>query len=267
MQDQPVNPLTRLLKNGWLWLAVIAVVVVWIIISLVINSKFRVTGTQPGLDGVAAATPQLSINFNRPLSTNNLSVDSTPSIIAGQKISGQSLLLDLSPLNAGQGYTITVNSISSTDGAQLSHQVFSFKAKNIAFKDLPKDEQQLILQRQSQKPGPLGFNYQNFDKLLDHGVSVEQESTLKQIIYRYAQTLKPPASQATLDTASLGKPPRDPSSNVFTILFNLSVDKTSYSAKLEYFGAASVHLLLNDPKTGVLVFDSNSVSSQSTTPD
>lgn len=252
MPDQSI--FRQLLRSKWLWLLLL-VVLIWLGVSLVRGAKFRLVSTDPSLSNFPVAMPELIVSFNRELN-DKYSISSEPRIISDQKVSGKQLILGLSALDVSQQYKITIGSISSVDGSQLTNQVLVFTPKNISAGKLSKEHQQKILANQQQKPGVLSLKYSGLDTLLDHGISSQQLDELQEAIHLYANSLKPPTKEATVDTDSLRRPPRDPSADVFSLFFTLSFDKVSYNAKIEYSGLTFMRLLLYDQKTGAQVFDS-----------
>jgi hypothetical protein len=109
-----------------------------------------VTSTNPPTSSVSSVAPFFRINFTQPLSNDNLSLTvSDPSIIRRQVISNKTLILTLNQLQIDKLYTVTINSITSKSGKTLTNQSFRFTTKNIPYNQLPKDQQQGIINTQS----------------------------------------------------------------------------------------------------------------------
>jgi hypothetical protein len=113
------------------------------------SEQFKVVSTTPATSNVADVSPSFSVTYTKPLSKNNLSVTSSPSIITSYGIKGSTLDIDLAePLTNGKRYTITVTSITDTTGKKLLNQQFTFKPKYVASQNLPSDQQQALLKDQ-----------------------------------------------------------------------------------------------------------------------
>jgi hypothetical protein len=135
-----------------LFIIIVAVVCFTIIMYLFIYNHviFRVTGTNPSINSVSSVAPFFKINFTQPLSGDNLSLNvSDPSIIRRQAISNKTLILTLNQLQIDKHYTVTINSITSKSGKTITNQSFHFTTKSITYNELPKDQQQGIINNQS----------------------------------------------------------------------------------------------------------------------
>jgi hypothetical protein len=96
------------------------------------------------------------------LSNKDLSIASSPDIIESQTLSGNELSLTLRPLKLDKTYTVTLHKITATDGSVIENKVLRFAARDIAFNDLPSDQQQALIDKQNKAPkasnDPI-FNY------------------------------------------------------------------------------------------------------------
>jgi hypothetical protein len=125
-------------------------------------SQFRVVSTNPKTSAVSYHAPFLKIKFSRQLSNKDLSIASSPDIIESQTLSGNELSLTLRPLKLDKTYTVTLHKITATDGSVIENKVLRFAARDIAFNDLPSDQQQALIDKQNKAPkasnDPI-FNY------------------------------------------------------------------------------------------------------------
>lgn len=130
-------------------LVIVALVVAgWLIYQTL---TFHVTNTNPRTSSVSDVTPFLKVNFSKSLA-NSVLVNSTPSIIRSQSVSGKTLTLNLVPLTVGQDYTVTIESVTSQGGDTLHNIVLHFTAQDIPFDSLPEDQQKAILANQDSLP-------------------------------------------------------------------------------------------------------------------
>lgn len=135
-----------------LLLAIVAIVgFVWIGLQ---SAKFHITGTDPGTNKVALISPYIRVNFNKQLSSTNLSISADPKEeIKSYSAKNTVLQINLNtPLHADTTYTITIRSISSTSGSTLTNQIIKFTPQDIDYQDLSKEQQQAIMQTQVQRP-------------------------------------------------------------------------------------------------------------------
>src|SRR5579864_6420438 len=119
MQQRPRKLLLLLV------IIILVVIAGWFIYNAL---TFRVTGTDPGTRSVATVSPFFKINFNKALSSQNLSITANPNIINSFSVSGHSLEIDLNfPLKGNQTDTITIGKIFSVSGKEIINKSFSFQ--------------------------------------------------------------------------------------------------------------------------------------------
>jgi hypothetical protein len=248
-----MSELNLLAKNRRRLLALLLVILLFVAYQVYYSQKLHVVGTDPSTKKFATSAPVFQINFNKLLSNSGLSLTSSPQIIKDQKISGKSLVIVLkSPLQTDQQYSITINKIYGLKGQVVSNKVFTFKPKLVDYKDLSKNQQQILIQGQTNKSGSVeGVNFVYMDNLFDYGVTKYQLSSLKQAVLKYA----PSAKTVTVNTSSIKPQPHDPSSDFELINFNLQIDKSSYSSKIKLSNITELELFLYN-SSGVQVYDS-----------
>ncbi len=223
-------------------------------------SQFRVISTNPDVSDVAALTPFFNIKFNRQLSDQGLSVSADNSIINSYKVNGDTINIDLNnSMNVGQEYTITIQNVSDTDGATISNKNFTFSPKDIPIDQLPDDQQQALKNKKPPKADQeqAGPAFNGFSSLVDHGLTTDQTNILTQAFSDFA----PKATTITVDPNSIAAAPHNPNVDVtFATNFNVTINSTKYRAVIRYADTESLELLLYNPATGKLVYDSGTVS-------
>jgi hypothetical protein len=224
---------------------------------VIVNSKFHVTGTNPGTAKVATISPFFKVNFNKKLSKSNLSVSSEPSVIKSYDVDGKVLVINLNtPLIAGKSYSVNVKSIQDTAGETLTDKNFGFIPQVIEAQDLPKDQADAILKAQASRPRTRNdINFTGLDNLISRGVSLTQLDDLKQAVFQF----KPSTANSAINNVKAV--PHDPNSSTQfdTINFSIKLDSDSYSARIEYSNLTILRLYLYN-SAGGLVFDSKNVS-------
>ena len=254
--------LNRLISRRLIGLIVVVAVIIvgWLVYQ---NSYFRVAGTEPKTSRVASVSPFLKIHFNRQLSNQQLSVSASPNVIASYNLDGKILVIDLKiPMDTQQTYSISINKIMDMKGDTITNKVISFQPKNIASQDLSSAQKQALLQQQTyHPPSKTNIGYVGFDTLAKYGPTTAQLADLQKAFFKFA----PNAKKITLDTSSIKPAPHDPNSasTTSTINFGVTVDNTTYQAKIDYFNLTSLDLHLYDVGTGGQLFDSGEVDSTS----
>ena len=107
---------------------------------------FRVTGTSPSINNVAAASPYLIIHFNKSLDASSLKYSTNTSFITSATVMNNSITFNLSyPLSVNKTYSLTILTISSQGGSKLTNITYRFVPKNLQFNQLdPSQQKQLI---------------------------------------------------------------------------------------------------------------------------
>jgi hypothetical protein len=112
---------------------------------------FHVISTEPSTGKVSTVAPFFKVNFSQELSSDDVQITSSPSILIGKTtISGKVLTIPFktTPLTSGKTYSITIASITSTRGDKIKNVTFTFKPTYIPSSELPKDQQQALLKLQ-----------------------------------------------------------------------------------------------------------------------
>ena len=97
--------------------------------------------------------------------------------------------------------------------------------------------------------------YDGFDTLIDYGLSSKQLVLAEQSTAAFVKANNSSAQAVTVNSDSIQTADRDPSSEVFGLLYQFSVDQTVYSARLNYIGLHAIQLYVSDA-TGQQVYDS-----------
>jgi len=268
MQPQTNSPLNNIAPiKRWLWLAA-GVVVLLILLSIgnaVRNSRgFHVSSTNPKMSDVSSLSPYIVFAFNRDVSPKGVSVTSSPTnFISGTKVNGKNLQVNFKfhGMSPNKKYSITIKSISSTDGKKIVDKTFSFTAQEIGYDDLDPAAQQAIVNNQDH------FTYTvdtyAFDGISvitdDAGLSSQQEQALRQAVFNYSKQLNTQFKLVTLYKESLQEGPDNPTTGGGTIYFTLGIDGKTYSAQMDHWELTVMHLYLRDPQTNAIVFDSGDI--------
>jgi len=220
---------------------------------------FRIVSIEPAMDSVSTSTPYIQLTFNRALTTNGLSITSTPSIISSSAASGAVLTLFLNtPLSLGGKYTVTIVSLHDSKGEIIANKRLSFTTKDIPDQSLPPDQQQYILQKQTYRPqSKNNVAFSGIDTLLNYGLTLTEEDVLKSEFFNYNSGIK----SVVIDPASIVADPHNPDSTSDSMHFNVSVDNKAFNAKILYSNLSSVQLQLFDTQTNSVVYDSGLSSS------
>jgi hypothetical protein len=243
--------------------AVIVLVVVYVVYTLFHSLQFHVVSTDPSTGSFAAVAPYMDINFNEPLKKDGISVSASSGIVTSSAVVGKTLRLTLNePLQAGQQYTITIKSISSTKGSQITNKTFAFTAKDISFQKLSDAQQKATLAKQVKRPASRdNFAYVGDDAMTSEGgLSAEQLLDAKQAIFQYIQANKLTDKVSTIaftNIVSAAPHPDDPlAPDVMS--FTLGLDQTTYKAKLSLSDLFTARLFLYDT-SGAQVYDSGDI--------
>jgi hypothetical protein len=135
-------------------IAILVIVLVLIGFKVWYSSKFHITKTDPDLKQFSNIVPFLDVYFNMTLDSSGLNIVSSPKIINSYKIKGNVLDLSLSRLAQNHKYTITINSIRSTNNKFISNKTLTFTTKYISPKDLTTDQRSAILKNQDHYNSP-----------------------------------------------------------------------------------------------------------------
>lgn len=128
-------------------LILIALFVVWLVFNVML---FRITGTNPSTSRVSNIAPFFKVQFTKNLSSERLSVSaSDPSIIRKTQVDGKTLIINLNQLQLKKTYTVHLNHIQATSGDAIKNKMFTFTTVDIPYNNLPKDQQQGVINNQS----------------------------------------------------------------------------------------------------------------------
>jgi hypothetical protein len=165
-------------------------------------------------------------------------------------------------MDASKAYTITFDTVSSTNGAHLTKQSIHFTTQDTDFTDLPNNQQQAILDKQAQQPVSQNtLTYTGLDSLTEYGVTSSQYGDLKQAFFEFIQSTKSTAASIVVDPNNVNPVPHNPesTSDIDTINFVAAVGDTSYNAKVDYSNLTAIRLYLYDQKSGAQKYDSGTI--------
>jgi hypothetical protein len=256
MQPEFSNKYDRLIRYSLIVLVVTGLV--FLGYQLYLSRHFRVVSTNPRTRSVATISPFLKINFNRQLSSKNLSISSSYAVVSSYKIQNKTLIVNLKvPMTAGYKYYVKINGVSDNKGDRLVNKVFNFTPKKISSKNLPEDQKQALLKTQSQRPrSKNSIVFTGINSLINVGVSATQANNLEQDFFDFAPQTN------TVSLSSVAPVPHDPNSSSTndSINFKALIGSKSYDAKIDYSNLNDfLRLTLYSPQDGSQVYDSSVV--------
>jgi hypothetical protein len=177
----PINTQSGIsLKRIILFAVPPVVIVVALFIALVVL-PFHLIKSTPASKNFPTDSPSLILDFNKPLE-NVVQLSGSDSSIKGYSVSGKVLTISLNyPLNANQRYSITLNQVTATSGAQITHKVISFITKDIDPSKLSAAQQKALLDDQDQNlpsdPILSHLPYQTLEYEISAEITANQIST------------------------------------------------------------------------------------------
>lgn len=219
---------------------VVVMVVVFVVLAIVGHHKgstFAVTHTTPTVLGVTTQTPSMTVYFNEPLAAGSASVSSTPTIVTGSSISGNSLKLTFAAktLVTSKTYFVTIKSISSTTKQQLTNTQISFK------------------------PTLAMPTFTGEDALTNIGLTTTQINDINTDVAQF----NPYAQTATIDTTSIKHYQVNPSDpwTPWAVGFSMNLDGTNYTVQGAFYDTQDIQVKITDPSTGSQVYTAGSLGS------
>ncbi|HSX46307.1 MAG TPA: hypothetical protein VLG27_04905 [Candidatus Saccharimonadia bacterium] len=238
------------------------VVIAWLVMVVISHNRFRVVSTVPGLNGIGTSSSFLQINFNRELSSNGLSLSSSPAVIDSYKASGKSLIIYLnSPMTIGQTYTIIFNKVSDTKGETMTNRSLAFVPKDLS------TQQVVSNQGGAGKTKPAPYTLDSItiggeERLLNVGVTTDIINSLKQDIFQYAtssnQQIRNFDVVETSDIQHQAPSMTPDGSEAWQFQVTLN-KKTTLTARISSPDASAARLYLYD-SSGNLIFDSGTAN-------
>lgn len=223
--------------------------------------KFHVISTNPSIKSVSTLTPSLSIDFSKPLAASGLRVTMSPSGLRSYSVAGKKIIILFdSPLLAGQTYLLRVSAISNTSGGHIEPLTYHITPLNLNFNQLSKSQQAAILKQQV--PVQYSQNTITFsgdDLLQSAGLSANQLNELKRAVFDYSGVIHKQFKAAIISQVALS--PHDPesASTSDSGTFNIALDGTTYTARINYWDVSTLQLQLHNNR-GDLVYDSGRLS-------
>lgn len=220
----PNDRLTRLRR---LIIAVVIIVVLAAAGYFVYNQVvFRVSKTDPKTGNMPAAAAFIRIYFNKPITTDGLSLSYSSPFITKYTVGDKVINLQVANggLTVGKHYSINLNYVASKSGKVIRNKTLGFTAKNIRVSSLSKEQQTALINRQDQYPYASQYiNYVGFDTLLDNGLSTQQLTTLKEDIFGYSNQVNQKFWTMTLVPGSLSVKIHDAASDSYTDTYSFKV--------------------------------------------
>lgn len=246
-------------------LAVIALIVIVLVVLGVMfyqSRKFHVVRTNPDMSNVAAIAPFIKFDFNQPVKIDKtMSITASPDIINSFEAKDKTLTVDLADgLEVGQKYSITLGEIDSTTGETVRNKIYTFTAQDIAFNDLPADQQQAIIKSQDNAPiSRDSYNYNNINILTDNGgLTIYQSDDIKQALFQYFQKNKLKVSEIDFSNFTPPAPHPDQPAAPDISSVDVSFNGNIYTAKIAALDLESIKLTLLDSNNHQ-IYDSGKV--------
>lgn len=102
-------------------------------------------------------------------------------------------------------------------------------------------------------PSVDSIEFQGINGLIDSGFSVNQIDSMEQYLFRYKPTAR------TINIRGVDPQPRNPHTSIgFTTNVNFVIDSKQYKGVITRNGSDDLRLYLYDPRSGKLLFDSDS---------
>lgn len=261
--NQPLSPSPWFRIRKYVLLASVLLIGFFVANSVWNILTFRVTGTDPGMSNVAAASAYIDIDFNKSIVAKSLSLKYSTPFVTKTVVTSNRVRLDIqgTGLEVGKRYTITMVRVDSTGGKQILNKQLSFTAKNIPVSQLSKDQQQALLNRQDHYPYEVQYiNFAGFDTLLNSGVSSEQLQAIQSYLYAYSQQVHKQFWTITLDKSAYKFQVHNADSGDFNdhATFPVSMGGTTYTAHVTLDPINDVAYLQLQNSAGVTVYDSTS---------
>lgn len=190
--------------------------------------RFHMVSTNPPIKAVATTSPSFNVNFSKPLSQVS-GVTVSPDILGASTVSGKKLTITFkTALSAGTSYTITIKSITATNGSKLANLKLTFKPKDIPYNQLSPSQQKEITNNQdksqptaSRDPILSHLPYNTINYTLSADISVQgKQSTLT----LDAQILLSSADRANESAAVAGY-----KQQIADYITSLGLDPTKYT--------------------------------------
>jgi hypothetical protein len=109
-------------------ITILAIVVLWVGLTVLENARFRVVSTNPALSQINSASGSIDMYFNKPLNKNSVSIRSKSNIVDNYSITGTKTLHIVwnTALVTGKEYSFTITKISDISGSSITNKVISF---------------------------------------------------------------------------------------------------------------------------------------------
>jgi hypothetical protein len=131
-----------------------SLVIVILIFSVFNSRKFHVVSTNPSTSSVSYITPFFIINYNKSIAAS-VSISSSPNLVRNYTVSGETIIINLNSMRVGVSYFIDIKSVTDINRGVIKNKIFKFTAQNISYDNLPKDQQQIIVNNQDRYPSPI----------------------------------------------------------------------------------------------------------------
>jgi hypothetical protein len=111
---------------------------------------------------------------------------------------------------------------------------------------------------------PSEWDYSGSEALMKHGLTSAQLKGLKYAIYQYTLASGQNPERVKITNVEIEPYNRKDPTGKAIANFNITLDKTTYRAKMEYFDLTLIQLYMYNQKTNTPVYDSKTVTSRNT---
>lgn len=247
----------------------IAIIAVFLAISLFRSFQFRITSTDPNLGQINSAAPYLRIKFNRELDASALKLSTNQPIVPKENIhvKGDTIQLDFGfgVLQDDTKYTITLNKVVSKAGDTLTDKKIEFTTADIPFEKMSAEAQKTVIDRQDKYDyTPESIDVDGTENLLDFGITTEQVDAMRRAVFNFGTAQDTQIKESQIYGSSVENVPFNPDAEIVAtpaMTFTMTINDVSYAARLEFTEITKARLILFNEQTGAQVFDSGFIDS------
>ena len=151
-----MQAILNFIKSNKLLTTIIVLIIIGLLSSLLIKpTGFRIIKTDPALKDVATFTSFIKVEFSEPIVKDSVVIPSQNNV-KRYEVSTQSVKIFVSNLEKNKRATIAIDKVmSATTGKQLGKQKLSFKPKDKEWHQIPKEQQESVLNEQQKNKSPV----------------------------------------------------------------------------------------------------------------
>lgn len=226
------------------------------------TATFRVVKTDPKLSNFPDVAPDLRVYFSKDITTEGFNYKASKEVVTGYQINGKTLTLNLNnaAVQPDKTYSIIIQNIASKSGKNLRDINLTFKAVAIPSDKISERQQKELQRLQDIHPYQVDYiTYENFDLLIDYGLTIEQQRSIKTRLFDYSNIVKKNFWKMELVPGTITTKVHDSESadTTDTVSFVIILGGQRYTVTAQYQAFANnVTMTLIDQK-GTLIYDSS----------